>query len=91
MEGKSACPEDMLKPVRRCLTQPSASFERSWGVDAKVKTICGQLSPQFVYASDNLVHPVVALIENPGPWDPDPVEVAQVITVAADAVEDDGI
>ncbi len=56
-------------------------FREELGVDAKVKTICGQLSPQFVYASDNLVHPVVALIENPGPWDPDPVEVAQVITL----------
>jgi 8-oxo-dGTP pyrophosphatase MutT (NUDIX family) len=56
-------------------------FREELGVDAKVTTFCGQLSPQYVYASDNLVHPVVALIEHPGPWNPDPVEVAQVITL----------
>jgi hypothetical protein len=56
-------------------------FREELGVDATVTTFCGQLSPQYVYASDNLVHPVVAVIEHPGAWDPDPVEVAQVITL----------
>ena len=65
-------------------TIPEAAFREfreELGVDAKVTTFCGQLSPQYVYASDNLVHPVVAIIEHPGPWNPDPVEVAQVITL----------
>ena len=56
-------------------------FREELGVDPEVTTFCGQLSPQYVYASDNLVHPVVAVIEHPGAWDPDPVEVAQVITL----------
>ena len=56
-------------------------FREELGVDANITTCCGQLSPQYVYASDNLVHPVVAIIEPPEPWDPDPVEVAEVITL----------
>ena len=62
-------------------------FREELGVDAKVTTFCGQLSPQYVYASDNLVHPVVALIENPGVWNPDPVEVAEVITLPLTQLE----
>jgi len=54
-------------------------FREEVGVDAKVIRCCGQLSPQYVYASDNLVHPIVAFIEYPEPWNPDPVEVAEVI------------
>ena len=56
-------------------------FREELGVDAKVTAFCGQLSPQYVYASDNLVHPVVAIIEHPDAWNPDPVEVAQVISL----------
>ncbi len=62
-------------------------FREELGVDPEVTTFCGQLSPQYVYASDNLVHPVVALIEHPGPWNPDPVEVAQVITLPLTQLE----
>ena len=62
-------------------------FREELGVDPEVTTFCGQLSPQYVYASDNLVHPVVALIEHPGPWNPDPVEVAQVITLPLGQLE----
>ncbi len=62
-------------------------FREELGVDAKVITFCGQLSPQYVYASDNLVHPVVALIEHPGGWNPDPVEVAEVITLPLSRLE----
>jgi hypothetical protein len=56
-------------------------FREELGVEANITTHCGLLSPQYVYASDNLVHPVVAIIEHPEPWNPDPVEVAEVITL----------
>lgn len=62
-------------------------FREELGIEPKVTTFCGQLSPQYVYASDNLVHPVVAVIEQPGPWNPDPVEVAQVITLPLGQLE----
>lgn len=62
-------------------------FREELGVDAKVTNFCGQLSPQYVYASDNLVHPVVAVIEHPQPWKPDPVEVSQVITLPLSQLE----
>lgn len=42
---------------------------------------CGELATQYVYASNNLVHPIVAVIDRPhDSWQPDPVEVAEVIT-----------
>ena len=62
-------------------------FREELGVDSKVTTFCGQLSTQYVYASDNLVHPVVAVIEHPGTWNPDPVEVAQVISLPLSRLE----
>lgn len=56
-------------------------FEEELGVPAKVQQSCGELSPQYVYASNNFVHPVVAVIDTPGPWQPDPTEVDQVISL----------
>lgn len=55
-------------------------FEEELGIRPLVITRCGELSTQYVYASNNLVHPVVAIIEPPlQPWEPDPVEVEKVI------------
>ncbi len=55
-------------------------FEEELGVRAEVTCHCGELSTQYVYASNNLVHPVVSVISRPiKPWQPDPVEVAEVI------------
>ncbi|MGB0599341.1 MAG: NUDIX hydrolase [Rubripirellula sp.] len=55
-------------------------FEEELGVRAEVTCHCGELSALYVYASNNLVHPVVSIISRPTkPWQPDPVEVAEVI------------
>ena len=57
-------------------------FEEELGVRAEVIRHCGELTTQYVYASNNLVHPVVSVIARPTqPWRPDPVEVAEVITL----------
>jgi hypothetical protein len=56
-------------------------FREELGVNANVLQRCGELSPLYVYASNNFVHPVVAVIDRPDPWKPDPVEVDQVIAL----------
>ena len=57
-------------------------YTEELGVEPIVRSHCGELSRQYVYASDNLVHPVVSIIEPPSTdWVPDPVEVREVITL----------
>jgi 8-oxo-dGTP pyrophosphatase MutT (NUDIX family) len=65
-------------------------FEEELGVRPRVITRCGELSPQYVYASNNLVHPVVVIIQPPQqPWEPDPVEVEKVIPLPLSVLLDD--
>ena len=66
-------------------------FSEELGVTAEITQRCGELSSQYVYASDNLVHPVVFVMERPKtPWRPDPVEVDEVILIPLDALTDPG-
>ncbi|MEE2936417.1 MAG: CoA pyrophosphatase, partial [Planctomycetota bacterium] len=55
-------------------------FEEELGVRPQVTCHCGEMSALYVYDSTNLVYPVVSIISRPTkPWQPDPVEVAEVI------------
>ena len=55
-------------------------FEEELGLSPKVRKLSGKLSHQYIYASDNLVEPIVFVIERPDvDWDPDPIEVAEVL------------
>ncbi|TWU44902.1 8-oxo-dGTP diphosphatase [Novipirellula aureliae] len=55
-------------------------FEEELGLRPRVRERSGKLSRQYVYASDNLVEPMVFVIEPPdADWKPDPVEVAEVL------------
>ncbi len=57
-------------------------FREELGVSCQVTRFCGELATQYVYASDNRVHPIVAIVETPDcDWCPDPGEVAEVIEV----------
>ena len=65
-------------------------FEEELGVCPRVTQRCGRLTTQYVYASNNLVHPVVAIIEPPQQsWEPDPVEVEKVIPLPLSVLMDD--
>ena len=55
-------------------------YEEELGLTPNPVLHCGELSPLYVFASDNLVRPIVVTIEPPkSDWCPDPVEVAEVI------------
>ena len=54
-------------------------FEEELGIQPEVTSYCGELSTQYVYSSDNLVHPVVVIIATPNEsWRPEPAEVEKV-------------
>lgn len=64
-------------------------YEEELGLAAEITADCGELSTQYVYASNNLVHPVVFMIQRPSkPWCPDPTEVAEVIQVPLSVLTD---
>lgn len=78
--GQICLPGGQLEPQETTTAAALREFEEELGVRPVVRVCCGELSTQYVYASGNLVHPVVAVIEPPrGPWVPDPQEVEEVI------------
>ena len=79
--GQICFPGGRVEPGESMSEAAFREFREELGVSVEVLQRCGELSPQYVYASDNLVHPVVAIIDQPMPWKPDLVEVEQVITL----------
>jgi 8-oxo-dGTP pyrophosphatase MutT (NUDIX family) len=64
-------------------------FRGRVGVRVRGVQYCGELPTQYVYASDNRVHPIVALIQPPQQkWQPDPSEVAEIIELPLNALLD---
>lgn len=61
------------------------------GVEPRETSVCGELTPLYVYASDNMVHPIVVACEPPAEnWRPDRIEVETVIEVSIETLLDDG-
>ena len=78
--GQICLPGGRVEPDESILEAALREFEEELGIRPDVTHCCGELSPQYVYGSDNLVHPLVMLIQPPTqPWKPDPMEVEKVI------------
>jgi 8-oxo-dGTP pyrophosphatase MutT (NUDIX family) len=64
-------------------------FQEELGVTPDVRYRCGELSSQYVFASANLVRPVVSILAAPAaPWNPDPVEVEEIIELPLSVLVD---
>jgi len=88
--GQVCLPGGQVEPNEGIFEAALREFEEELGISPQVTQRCGQLSTQYVYASDNLVHPVVAVIRRPSqPWRPDPAEVEQVIQLPLSVLLDD--
>lgn len=80
--GQVCLPGGRVEPGEQIREAAIREFEEELGLAAEVTADCGELSTQYVYASDNLVHPVVFMIRPPNkPWCPNPLEVAEVIPI----------
>jgi 8-oxo-dGTP pyrophosphatase MutT (NUDIX family) len=87
--GQVCLPGGRLEPGENPLQAALREFEEELGVAPGLIADCGELSRQYVYASGNLVHPVVTIIEPPGhSWVPDPSEVDEVIPLPVAALLD---
>ena len=64
-------------------------FEEELGLRPEVLADGGCLPRHFVYASDNLIDPILLIIGRPElPWRPDPAEVDEVIEVPLSQLAD---
>lgn len=80
--GQICLPGGRVEPNETIVQAALREYEEELGVRPEVTCCVGELSTQYVYASDNLVHPLVVVIQPPSqPWIPDPVEVEKVITL----------
>lgn len=87
--GQVCLPGGQIEPREDAYQASIREFKEELGVTPVVTRCCGELSTQYVYASGNLVHPVVMIIQPPDrPWTPDPLEVHEVISLPLDVVCD---
>jgi len=88
--GQISLPGGRIERGEDAYTAALREFHEELGLRPNVTLRCGELSTQYVYASANLVQPVVAIIETPSePWKPDPIEVEKVIELPLDVLMDD--
>ncbi|TWU60443.1 putative NUDIX hydrolase [Rubripirellula tenax] len=80
--GQISLPGGQVDPGESIREAAIREFDEELGVLPNVQAFCGQLASQYVYASGNVVHPVVMVIDPPrGVWKPDPIEVEHVISL----------
>lgn len=87
--GQVCLPGGQIEPDEDPYAAAIREFEEELGIAPEVQYRCGELSTQYVYASGNLVHPVVTIMDTPRqPWLPDPVEVHEVIPLPLRVLQD---
>ncbi|EMI55402.1 NUDIX hydrolase [Rhodopirellula sallentina] len=85
--GQICFPGGRIEPGESPREAALREFEEELGLPAAVYRVCGNLPLQFVYASDNVVTPVVCVLHKPDEeWKPDPGEVDEVIALPLDGV-----
>lgn len=78
--GQICLPGGRVEPGEGIVEAAVREYHEELGVECEVLRCCGELTTQYIYASDNRVHPVVLLSALPRQaWRPDPCEVAEVI------------
>lgn len=86
--GQICFPGGMIEgdetPVQAALRE----FEEELGHRPVAPVFCGSMSPLYVYASNNLIFPVVFTAQMPSKnWSPDPVEVDRVIELPLSTID----
>jgi 8-oxo-dGTP pyrophosphatase MutT (NUDIX family) len=77
--GQVCFPGGMIEAGETPRQAALREFQEELGQAPVDPLLCGELDPVYVYASNNLVFPVVFTAVAPGPWEPDPIEVDSVL------------
>ncbi|TWT51266.1 putative NUDIX hydrolase [Rubripirellula amarantea] len=78
--GQISLPGGRIEKGESVLQAAKREYEEELGLPPEMISICGNLTPQYVYASNHRVSSIVAVIQPPPhPWQPDPAEVADVV------------
>jgi 8-oxo-dGTP pyrophosphatase MutT (NUDIX family) len=78
--GQVCFPGGMIEADETPTQAALREFEEELGHRPTEPLMCGELEPLYVYASNNLVFPVVFTATSlPDPWNPDPVEVESIL------------
>lgn len=86
--GQICFPGGMIEgdetPVQAALRE----FEEELGHRPVAPVFCGSMKPMYVYASNNLIFPVVFTAQRPlADWSPDPAEVDRVIELSLETID----
>lgn len=89
--GQICFPGGMIEgdetPVQAALRE----FEEELGHRPVAPVFCGSMKPMYVYASNNLIFPVVFTAHMPSAdWSPDPAEVDRVIELPLETIDSIG-
>lgn len=80
--GQVAFPGGRIESGESSVEAALREFTEELGREPIEPVLVGELTPIYVYASDNLVHPVVVACRRPRlPWRPDPVEVEHIFEI----------
>ena len=77
--GQISFPGGQIEPGESASQAAIREFTEELGIPPAAEVLCGELDRQFVYASNNLVIPVVFTFEKSDTWRPDASEVEEVI------------
>jgi len=80
--GQISLPGGAVEPREECATAARRELQEELGVVTAAPNVIGRLSELYIFASNFVVTPWVAVIDHAPDWQPQPTEVVQVLPLA---------
>ncbi|MEX2185676.1 MAG: CoA pyrophosphatase [Pirellulales bacterium] len=87
--GQISLPGGLVEPDESTADAAVRELEEELGVEASSVTLLGSLSPLYLYVTDFLITPHVAVVDSPPTFRPSDAEVAEVIEMPLHTLLDD--